>query len=69
MELTPDERFLMMLYSPGTRPGLIDALIRMKSCLEADEIELFTLTETVLSKLEAMTDEAFSELDLYDDLL
>ncbi len=67
-DYTQDELFLMMLYSPGNRPGLIKALQEMKLCLAADEAELMQLTETVLKKLTNMSDTAFERLDLYRDL-
>ena len=33
MDFTRDELNLMMLYSPGTKPGLCEALIQMKEQL------------------------------------
>ena len=48
---TQDERNLMMLYSPGTLPGLCEALRQVKEQLgEDEEEELCTLVDTVLSK-------------------
>ena len=40
---TQDERNLMMLYSPGTLPGLCEALKQVKEQLGEDEEELCTL--------------------------
>ena len=38
---TQDERNMMMLYSPGTRSGLCEALTLMKEQLSEDESEPF----------------------------
>ena len=61
----------MMLYSPGTRLGLISALREMSEKLDlsdTDDSNLFHLSETVLSKLESMTDSSFVQLDPYSIL-
>ena len=67
MDLTQDERNMMMLYSPGTRPGLCEALTLMKEQLSEDESELFALADSVLRKVSAMDDAAFEKLNLYPD--
>lgn len=67
MDFTQDEWNLMMLYSPGTKSGLCEALVQMKEQLAPDETELCTLTGSVLAKLSAMDDEAFEKLNLYPD--
>lgn len=64
---TQDERNLMMLYSPGTLPGLCEALRQVKEQLGEDEEELRTLVDTVLSKLSDMDEAAFDRLNLYPD--
>ncbi len=64
---TQDERNLMMLYSPGTLPGLCEALRQVKEQLGEDEVELCTLVDTVLSKLSDMDEDAFDRLNLYLD--
>ena len=51
MDLTIDEKMLILLYSPGTRMGLYGALQQMKEQLEEDETELLDLTNSVLQKL------------------
>ena len=68
MELTREELFLMMLYSPGDRSGLIKALKKMRGQLAPDETFLSALSESVLQKLSAMGDEEFEKLDLYAGL-
>lgn len=64
---TQDERNLMMLYSPGTLPGLCEALRQIKEQLGEDEIELCTLVDTVLSKLSDIDEATFDRLNLYPD--
>ena len=63
---TFEEINLMCIYNSGdgTRQELIEALTEMRGYLGADETEL---TDSALSKLSAMTDEAFAELELYPD--
>lgn len=44
IDFTQDERNLMMLYSPGTKKGLFEALMQMKEQLTKEETELCSLT-------------------------
>ena len=69
MDFTQDERNMMMLYSPGTRSGLCEALTLMKEQLSEDESELFALADSVLRKVSAMDDAAFEKLNLYPDFV
>ena len=64
---SPEEQTLMMLYSPGNRPGLIAELEAMKSQLNNRERRLRVLAESVLEKLAQISDEEFMQLDLYPD--
>lgn len=64
---TNDELNLMCIYNTGTRQGLMEELSSMKKYLEADETELLALTDSTLSKLEQLTDEAFAQLELVLD--
>lgn len=66
-DFTHDERYMMMLYSPGTLSGLREALMQMKDQLAEDEAELRTLAESVLAKLSGMDEQAFDRLNLYPD--
>ena len=59
MNLTFDERMLMTLYSTGTRGGTIDNLKNMRICISQDENFLRNLTDSVLSKLDLMTEDEF----------
>ena len=67
MNFTQDERNLMMLYSPGKKSGLCEALIQMKEQLSEEEAELSALADSVLNKLSGMDDETFDRLNLYPD--
>lgn len=65
---THDEINLMSIYNAdGTREGLIAALTEMWGYLDAEEAELRELTDSALSKLRAMSDAEFAELELYPD--
>ena len=64
---TFDEINLMCIYNTGTRAGLMQALTDMRGHLEPDETELLALTDSVLSKLAALTDEAYAGMELVPD--
>jgi len=68
MDFTPDELHLMMLYSPGTRMGLIAELTEMQKELTWHDRNLRRWTASVLQKLAEMSDAEFDELDLFPDL-
>ena len=61
MNLTVDERMLMMLYNTGTRGETIDNLKNMRICISQDETFLRGLTDAVLSKLDIMTEDEFED--------
>ena len=65
--LTFDELTLMSLYTNGTRAGTVRALKEMRGYLDAGETELLILTDSTISRLERMSDEAFETLDLFPD--
>lgn len=67
IKFSPEEQTLMMLYSPGTRPGLIAELETMKKLLNNRERKLRVLADSVLEKLAQISDEDFMQLDLYPD--
>lgn len=71
MTFSRDEEVLMMLYSPGSKSGLVKALGKMSVDLDLDDPEdnqLYQLTQSVLAKLERMTAAEFRQLDLYRNL-
>ena len=59
MNLTFDERMLMTLYNGGTRRGTVRNLKNMRMCISPDETFLRNLTDSVLSKLDLMTEDDF----------
>ena len=64
---TFEETNLMCIYNTGSRTGLMESLTEMRGHLSPEETELLALTDSTLSKLRAMTDEEFAELELYPD--
>ncbi len=64
---TFEEMNLMCIYNTGSRTGLIDSLREMRGELSPEETELSELTDSALMKLCVMTDEDFSQLELYPD--
>ena len=65
MIFTDDEWMLMMIYSPGTRQGLIEELETMQKSLTGRDRNLRKWTASLLEKLSRMTDVEFEALDLY----
>lgn len=57
----------MSIYNPGSRLGLIHALVEMRTYLDKDEQELKKLTDGAIAKLNLMTDAEFATLDLIPD--
>ena len=64
---TFEEMNLMCIYNTGRRTGLMEALTEMRGDLSPEETELRELTDSALSKLRAMSDAEFAELELYPD--
>lgn len=64
---TNDEINLMCIYNTGTKGGLMDALAAMREYLDPEEEELRDLTDSVLEKLEVISDEDFAALELFPD--
>lgn len=61
-EFTIEEINLMCIYDTGTRQGLMDALKAMYSDLLPEEAELRQLTESVLARLDGMTDDEYAKM-------
>lgn len=66
---TFEEQQLMSIYNPGTRLGLIQALVEMRTYLDEDEQELMAATDNAIAKLNTMTDDEFEGLDLVPDFM
>ena len=64
---TNDEMNLMCIYNSGLRTDLIAALSALQEHLDADEVELLRLTDSVILKLTKLSDEAFEALELVPD--
>lgn len=67
MDFTNDEMNLMCIYDTGSRTGLINALSEMRKELDVDEVMLRKMTDSVLNKLSAISDEDYEQLELYPD--
>ncbi len=67
MNFTNDERNLLCIYNAGTKNGTLDELMSMRQYLDPEEIELLSLTDSVMAKLNAISDEEFDALDLIPD--
>ena len=67
MNITQEERQLMSIYNTGTRLGLLEALVNMRTYLSKDEKELRDLTDSAIQKLRFMTDGEYEALDLMPD--
>lgn len=63
---SPDEKMMILLYSPGTRLGLISELKTMQNQLMVSEKRLFNLSESVLQKLNEMSDSEFEDMDFFE---
>ena len=66
-DFTFEEQQLISIYNPGSRLGLIHALVEMRTYLDEDEQELKKLTDGAIAKLNLMTDAEFATLDLISD--
>ena len=62
MNFDREEIMLMMLYDPGTRLGLAQELRLMQCYLMPDETALRELSDSVICKLERMTDAEFARI-------
>lgn len=67
MQFSRDEWTVMMIYNPGTRTGLMEALQDVEKELTSRDRNLKKWTKSVLSKLNNMSDVEFEKLDLYPD--
>lgn len=61
-KFTMEECNLMCIYDTGTKNGLLAELTAMQAHLQPDETELLELTQRVMDKLTAMTDEEYREI-------
>ena len=59
----------MCIYNTGSRTALMESLKDMRQYLEDGEQELSRMTESVLHKLEGISDAEFDELELFPDFV
>ena len=60
-DFTFEEQQLMSIYNPGTRLGLIHALVEMRTYLDKGEQELKDLTDSAIAKFNTITDAEFTD--------
>ena len=61
-KFTIEEINLMCIYDTGTRQGLMDALNAMLGDLLPEEVQLRQLTESVLARLNGITDDEYAKM-------
>ena len=67
MNFTNDEMNLMCIYNTGSRESLMRELREMRGYIGADQPELLALTDSALQKLDKISDEEFTKLELFPD--
>lgn len=67
MNLTFDETNVLCIYAGETREETVTALREMREALTDEDADLREITDSVLAKLDGMTEEEFSKLELYPD--
>ena len=65
--LTHDEMNLLCIYQKNMRVGTMDSITVMQQYLEKDETELAEMSDSLLMKLEKMTDKEFDGLEKFPD--
>lgn len=65
--LTHDEMNLLCIYQKNTRIGTMDSITVMRQYLGQDETELLEMSDSLLTKLEQMSDEEFDEMEKFPD--
>lgn len=66
-KFTEDELNLMCIYDTGSRAGLMAELRHMRRYIGAEQPELLAMTDSVLNKLDGMSDAEYAELELIPD--
>ena len=67
MNFTNDEMNLMCIYNTGSRESLMRELREMRGYIGADQPELLSMTDSALQKLDKISDEEFTKLELFPD--
>ena len=67
MNFTNDEMNLMCIYNTGSRESLMRELREMRGYIGADQPELLAMTDSALQKLDKISDEEVTKLELFPD--
>ena len=67
MNFTNDEMNLMCIYNTGSRESLMRELREMRGYIGVDQPELLAMTDSALQKLDKISDEEFTKLELFPD--
>ena len=67
MNFTNDEMNLMCIYNTGSRESLMRELREMRGYIGTDQPELLAMTDSALQKLDKISDEEFTKLELFPD--
>ena len=67
MNFTNDEMNLLCIYNTGSRESLMRELREMRGYIGADQPELLAMTDSALQKLDKISDEEFTKLELFPD--
>ena len=59
MTFTKDEEMMLLLYGADTKEGFLNNIRFMQMCLTTEERRLRRLSDSVLSKVESMTENEF----------
>lgn len=68
MDFTHDEKMLLMIYGQDAKEKTIEELNTMKAQLTFDEKELKIMTETLIKKLQKISETQYSELCFYPQI-
>jgi len=68
MDFTHDEKMLLMIYGQDTKDKTIRELNTMKAQLAFDEMELKTMIEALIKKLQKISESQYSELCFYPQI-
>ncbi|MGI6095398.1 MAG: transposon-transfer assisting family protein [Lachnospiraceae bacterium] len=68
MDFTHDEKMLLMIYGQDTKEKTIKELNTMKAQLAFDEMELKTMIEALIKKLQKISESQYSELCFYPQI-
>ena len=58
---------VLCIYAGETKEETVTALREMREALTDEDADLREITDSVLAKLDGMTEEEFSKLELYPD--